>query len=83
VAGDVEILLPFAGMIDVAEEQKRLQKEIAKIEKDVTLFSKKLSNESFLAKAPADVLEKDRAKLQESRDKLQILQESLAKLAAI
>jgi valyl-tRNA synthetase len=83
VAGDVEILLPFAGMIDVVEEQKRLQKEIAKIEKDVALFSKKLSNESFLAKAPADVLEKDRAKLLESRDKLQILQESLTKLAAV
>ncbi|MEZ4598557.1 MAG: valine--tRNA ligase [Syntrophotaleaceae bacterium] len=83
VAGDVEILLPFAGMIDVAEEQKRLQKEIAKIEKDVTMFSSKLNNESFVAKAPADVLEKNRAKLQEAQDKLQILQESLAKIAVM
>jgi valyl-tRNA synthetase len=83
VAGDVEILLPLVGMIDVAEEQKRLQKEIAKIEKDVTMFSNKLSNESFIAKAPADVLEKNRTKLQEARDKLQILQESLAKIAAV
>jgi valyl-tRNA synthetase len=61
VAGDVEILLPLAGLIDVAEEHKRLEKEIARIEKDVAMFSKKLSNEAFLAKAPPEVLEKDRS----------------------
>ena len=60
VAGDVEISLPLAGLVDVAEEEKRLQKEIAKVQKDVDLFTKKLSNEKFVANAPAHVLEKDR-----------------------
>ncbi len=83
VAGDVEILLPLAGLIDVAEEHKRLEKEIARIEKDVAMFSKKLSNEAFLAKAPPEVLEKDRSKLRDARDKLAILQDSLAKIAAL
>jgi valyl-tRNA synthetase len=83
VAGDVEILLPLAGLIDVAEEKKRLEKEIAKVEKDVAMFSKKLSNEAFLAKAPPEVLDKDRSKLREARDKLAILQEGLAKIAAL
>jgi valyl-tRNA synthetase len=83
VAGDVEILLPLAGLIDVAEEQKRLEKEIAKVEKDVAMFSKKLSNEAFLAKAPPEVLDKDRNKLREARDKLAILQDGLAKIAAL
>jgi valyl-tRNA synthetase len=83
VAGEVEILLPLAGLINVAEERKRLEKEIAKIEKDVTLFNKKLSNEAFLAKAPPEVLEKDRNKLKDARGKMQILQDSLAKIAAL
>ncbi len=83
VAGDVEILLPLAGLINVEEEEKRLLKEIAKVEKDVELFSKKLSNESFVANAPRHVLEKDRAKLAEAEEKRAILQESLKKIQAL
>jgi len=82
VAGEVEILLPLAGLIDLDEEHKRLQKEIGKVEKDVALFSKKLSNEDFVAKAPPAVLQKDRAKLAEAQEKLSILQESLNKVLA-
>ncbi|MEZ4483346.1 MAG: valine--tRNA ligase [Syntrophotaleaceae bacterium] len=80
VAGEVEILLPLADLINLDEEKKRLQKEIGKVEKDVTMFSKKLENEAFLAKAPPEVLEKNRSKLQEAREKLAILQESLNKI---
>jgi len=80
VAGEVEILLPLADLINVDEEKKRLQKEIAKVEKDVSMFSKKLENEAFLAKAPSEVLEKNRNKLQEAREKRAILQESLNKI---
>jgi valyl-tRNA synthetase len=83
VAGDVEILLPLAGMINLEEEEKRLQKEMAKIEKDVAMFEKKLSNEDFVAKAPADVLVKDRGKLAEAREKLAILQESWNKIQTL
>jgi len=83
VAGDVEILLPLAGLINVEEEEKRLLKEIAKVEKDVELFAKKLSNESFVANAPRHVLEKDRAKLAEAEEKRAILQESLRKIQAL
>jgi valyl-tRNA synthetase len=83
VAGDVEILLPLAGLIDVEAEEQRLQKEIAKVEKDVALFEKKLANEAFVAKAPPDVLEKDRGKLAEARDKLGILQQGLEKIRAL
>lgn len=83
VAGEVEILLPLAGLIDLDEERRRLEKEIAKVEKDVGLFSKKLSNESFLAKAPPEVLEKDRAKLADAREKLDILESSLKRIVSI
>ncbi len=83
VAGDVEILVPLAGLIDIEEEEKRLSKEIKKVEKDVTMFEKKLANEDFVAKAPAEVLEKNRAKLKEARDKCQLLQASLDKILAL
>jgi valyl-tRNA synthetase len=83
VAGDVEILLPLAGLIDVDAEEARLLKEVAKFEKDVELFEKKLGNEAFVAKAPPQVLEKDRGKLAEAREKLGILQQSLEKIRAL
>jgi valyl-tRNA synthetase len=83
VAGDVEILLPLAGLIDVGEEEKRLEKEIGKVEKDVAMFSKKLSNEKFVSNAPPEVLEKDRGKLAAAEEKLGILQESLKKIQAL
>ncbi|MGW8313583.1 MAG: valine--tRNA ligase [Desulfuromonadales bacterium] len=83
VAGDVEICLPLAGLVDAVEEEKRLQKEIAKVQKDVELFTKKLSNEKFVANAPEHVLEKDRGKLRDAEEKLGILLESLKKIQAL
>ncbi len=83
VAGEVEILLPLAGLVDLAEEEKRLEKEIAKVQKDVDLFSKKLANEKFVANAPAEILEKDRGKLKDAEEKLAVLRESLDKIRAL
>ncbi|MDT8441991.1 MAG: valine--tRNA ligase [Desulfuromonadales bacterium] len=83
VAGEVEILLPLAGLVDIAEEEKRLAKEIAKVAKDVELFSNKLRNEKFVANAPAAVLEKDRGKLRDAEEKLALLQESQRKIEAL
>jgi valyl-tRNA synthetase len=83
VAGDVEICLPLAGLVDIAEEEKRLSKEIAKVRTDVEFFRKKLSNEKFVANAPTEVLEKDRGKLAEAEEKLAILERSLEKLTGL
>jgi valyl-tRNA synthetase len=83
VAGDVEILLPLTDLINVEEEEKRLLKEVAKVEKDVSMFRKKLSNESFISNAPRHVLEKDRGKLQDAEGKMTILKESLKKIQAL
>ena len=80
VTGDVEILLPLAGLVNVEEEVKRLEKEVAKVQKDVDFFVKKLSNEKFTANAPPQVLEKDRNKLVDSEEKLVILKQSLEKI---
>ena len=83
MAGDVEICLPLAGLVDVAEEEKRLEKEIAKVQTDVDLFTGKLSNEKFVANAPEHVLEKDRGKLKDAKEKMVVLQESLRKIQSL
>ncbi len=80
VAGDVQIFVPLKGLVDVAEEEKRLLKEIAKIAKDIELFSNKLENPSFVDRAPADIVAKEREKLAEVTLKKQVLEESLGKI---
>ncbi|MBE0599427.1 MAG: valine--tRNA ligase [Desulfuromonadales bacterium] len=83
VAGEVEILVPLAGLIDLEAEEQRLLKEIARLDKDVAMFEKKLANEAFVAKAPPEVLAKDRGKLAEAKDKAAILQRSLERIQAM
>ncbi len=83
VAGEVEVLIPLADLINVEEEETRLIKEIEKIQKDVDFFNKKLSNEKFVANAPPQVLEKDRGKLAAAEKKREILQQSLEKIQAL
>ena len=80
VAGDVQIYVPLKGLVDVEEEEKRLLKEIAKIEKEIDQFSKKLENPSFVERAPADVVAKEREKLAEVADKKLVLEASLEKI---
>jgi valyl-tRNA synthetase len=80
VAGDVEIIVPLKGLVNVEEEEKRLNKEIAKIEKDIEFLSKKLQNPSFVERAPADVVEKEREKVGEFENKKKLLEENLVKI---
>jgi len=80
VAGDVQIFVPLRGLVNVEEEEKRLLKEIGKIDKEIEMFSKKLSSPAFVDRAPADVVEKERQKLAEVTGKKQVLVESLDKI---
>ena len=72
-----EVYLPLEGLIDVEAEKVRLAREIAKIEQEVTRSEAKLSNESFVARAPAEVVEQEKARLEEWRGKLVQLREML------
>ncbi|MFZ5651434.1 MAG: valine--tRNA ligase [Bacillota bacterium] len=62
MARGVAIYVPLKGLIDVGKEAARLAKELEAIEKDLSKVRGKLSNEGFLGKAPADVIEKEKAK---------------------
>ncbi|NJD90388.1 MAG: class I tRNA ligase family protein, partial [Geobacter sp.] len=83
VAGDVQIFVPLKGMVDTVAEAERLNKEIGKIDKDIEVFAKKLENPSFVDRAPADVVAKEREKLAEAMAKRGVLEESLKKIRAL
>lgn len=80
VAGDVEIAVPLKGLVDVEEEEKRLLKEIGKLDKEIEMFGRKLENPSFVERAPADVVAKEREKLAEVTQKKDVLLASLEKI---
>jgi valyl-tRNA synthetase len=80
VAQDVEIVMPLKGIIDFAEEERRLKKEINKLEKDLATVTGKLSSEDFLRKAPHDIIEKEKSKAQEITEKREKLLTSLNRI---
>ncbi len=70
LVGQLEILVPLAGLIDVDAEIARLDKEIAKLEKEIGRLSGKLNNEKFVANAPEDVVAAEKAKLQDFKESI-------------
>jgi len=79
--GELEILVPLAGLIDVEAEQSRLNKEINKLHTGLSNVKKKLGNEGFLAGAPDAVVAKEKQKQLELSTALLALEEKLAGLA--
>ena len=80
VVGSMEILLPVSEDLDLAVEETRLSKEIGKVEGDLARTEKKLENQDFLAKAKEEVIEKEKKKAEEFRDKLRTLGLSLKRM---
>jgi len=73
VIGDMELLVPMLDLIDAEAEIARLTKELDRLSSEVTRLDKKLGNQGFLSKAPANVVEKEQQKLLEatnSKDKV-------------
>jgi valyl-tRNA synthetase len=81
VASGVEVGLPLAGLVDLDEERARLTKEIAKKQKQLGGLDKKLANENFLQRAPAEVVAKERLRQAELRDSLAKQQALLDRLS--
>lgn len=76
----VTLYIPLAGLVDFEAERKRLQKEIDNLDKQVQRSEGLLGNEGFVAKAPPEVIERERTKLEELRTRRQQLSERLAEL---
>jgi valyl-tRNA synthetase len=81
LAGDMQILVPMAGLIDVAAELSRLDREIDKIANEAKKLSGKLSNSKFVDNAPAEVVAKERQKLEEFEGSLSQLNEKRSAIA--
>ncbi len=83
LVGSLEILVPMAGLIDKDAELGRLNKEIQKKEKDKERVEAKLNNEKFTAKAPAEVVQKEKDKLSELSQALDKLKEQQEKIKTL
>mgnify|MGYP000350547233 FL=1 len=83
LAGEMEVLVPMAGLIDKDAELARLQKSLDKLKKEIGRFEGKLSNERFVANAPEDVIAKEREKLADAQGSYDKLAEQYAKIEAL
>jgi len=73
LAGDVEVLVGLKGLVDPAKEKERVERELKRVEKDITVMSKRLENKNFIANAPPEVVAEAKqtlAQLERQRERL-------------
>ena len=80
VVGHSEIIVPLLGLLDIEAESKKILDQIAKLEQGLANTNSKLSNETFVSKAPAAVIEREKANLADYQQKIEKLQANLALL---
>lgn len=73
VESGVEVFIDLAGVVNLEKEKERVAKEIVQLKPYIAGLEKKLSNEEFVKNAPAAVVEKEKQKLQEAKEKLEKL----------
>jgi valyl-tRNA synthetase len=76
----IEVVIPMQSMVDIEAEKRRVQKEIEQLQSEVVRLEGRLNDEAFLSKAPAQVVDKERANLAGKQEKLDKLKEHLAHL---
>lgn len=83
LVGEMEIMIPMAGLIDKDAELARIAKSLEKIEKDFARTQGKLNNEKFVSNAPAAVIDKEKAKLEDFKMQMDKLKEQRATIEAL
>ncbi len=83
VTADAVVYIPLADMIDFAAEKKRLEGELANVEKEIARAEGKLANESFVARAPQNVVDAEKAKLAKNIEKKAGVEAALAQVLAM
>jgi len=78
VVGTVQVLMPLAGVVDLVAFQTKLQKKLAKVEKEIQGFQRNLNNQNFVNRAEPEVVENTRNSLAEAEKQAEILQERLS-----
>lgn len=77
ILSSLEVYLPLKGLLEVDKELQRLNKELDNMKKEVSRLEGKLGNQGFLAKAPAEVVAAEQAKLKDYRDKYAVIAERI------
>jgi len=80
LANGAELFMPLEGVIDLERERARLREELGRLEGHIGSTSKKLDNQAFVAKAPAEVVQKERDRLAQLEEQRSKLREKLAGL---
>ncbi len=80
IVSGVEVILPLAGMVDIDKEIERLKKDLKEIESEIKRAEGKLNTDGFVNKAPEKIVEKERNKLEEYKNKKEKLTERLKEL---
>jgi valyl-tRNA synthetase len=80
VTGTVQVLIPLAGVIDIDALRAKLEKDLAKAEKDVQSFQGRLQNQKFVDQAPPEIVQGARDTLAEAQKQVEILCDRLARL---
>lgn len=83
VAKGYEFFVPVKGLVDIEAELSRLEKEFAKIDKELAIIEKKLNNPGFLNKAPQEVVEKEKTKQAEYKEKREKIEKLYNRLKSI
>ena len=83
VTADAVIYIPLADMIDFAAEKKRLEGELANVEREIARAEGKLANESFVARAPQNVVDAEKAKLAKNIEKKSGVEAALAQVLSM
>lgn len=81
VTEDATIYIPMDELVDFKAELERLTKEKAAVQKDIDFVSNKLNNQNFVAKAPAKLVEEQKEKLAKYTEKMNMIDEAIAKIA--
>lgn len=81
VVGEAVFALPLGDVIDIAVEKARLSKDIAKLSDEISKVDKKLNNEQFISKAPDEVIQEQRARRDEAKDRRNLIEAALQRLS--
>jgi valyl-tRNA synthetase len=81
VVDEATYMLPVADIIDIDGEKARLEKEIARLDSEIDRFDKKLANDNFTSRAPAEVVEEQRSKREAAASQREKVTEALTRIA--
>ena len=80
ITADAKIYIPMDELVDFKAELERLEKEKKAVQKDIDFISNKLNNQSFVAKAPAKLVDEQREKLKAYTEKMRMIDDSIEKI---